>query len=70
MAAYYHGIVVQRLLHLLHGGAKHVGTHLLVAQMMYLNIVAHRLYILQVGYMKRHGLVGSAAECKSLLRAL
>ena len=45
MAADNHRIALQRFLHLLHGGAKHVGMHLIVAQMTDLDVVAHGLYI-------------------------
>jgi hypothetical protein len=43
MAADDHRITLQRFLHLFHSGAKHVGTHLSVAQMADFNIVANGL---------------------------
>ena len=45
MATDNHRIVVQRFLHLFHGGTKHVGMHLSVAQVADLNVVSYSLYI-------------------------
>ena len=43
MAADNHRVALQRLLQLFHRGAKHIGMHLSVAQMAYLDVVAHGL---------------------------
>ena len=45
MAADNHRIILQRILHLFHRGAKHIGTYVLVAQMTHLHVVAHGLNI-------------------------
>ena len=45
MAAHNHRIGREGLLHLLGGGAQHVGMHLVVAQMADLDVVSHRLDI-------------------------
>ena len=45
MAANNHRIVLQRFLRLFHCGAKHISTHLPIAQMADLDIVAHGLNI-------------------------
>ena len=45
MAADDHRIALQRFLHLLHRGAKHVGMHLSVVQVADFDIVANGLYI-------------------------
>ena len=43
MAADNHRIVLQRFLHLFHRGTKHIGMHLIVAQMAHFDVVAHSL---------------------------
>ena len=45
MAADNHRMIMQSLFHLFHGGANHVSTHLSVAQMADLDIVANGLNI-------------------------
>ena len=45
MATYYHGIWLERLLHLLGGGTQHVGTNLTITQLADLDVVTYCLNI-------------------------
>ena len=59
--------VLQRLLHLLGSGAEHVATHLAIAQMIHLHVVAHGLDIEQVADVQRESVAGVAVERNGLI---
>ena len=62
VATDHHGVVLQRCLRLLGGGAEHVAAHVAIAQMIHFHVVAHRFDIEEVGNREGDALAGAASE--------